>query len=489
MSQFIVTTSAAGQTRSQIWNPEIPLSLGHPFRWIAERTSYGVRIRNLALKPGEITSQSFCEISNARLNQGAEIALPQSKGLSIRIRPVSHTRPAFGGQSGDRLSIYSCKGNWVTASALFNTHYRALHNKKPVFSIREKSGTYSFDVHTNGVTLQTGNEAARELKQGETAHLKSTGMSETFVTFGGLSWRFGLSQAVALPASAEHTTQDAETEWFRRSLRYVVVGFAAFMVMTWLWPKPKYDSLELIPAQYAKIVMTKPTASKKTAAAAEAAPLAASAPKAVQNAAVVQAFRAKALNSAVSGLLKGGMTSLLAQSDFVAGKSNEARKMFDTKSSALASSGPATGLSADTNIKVASVGGAVGGKGYAKGEHAAVKGQGQAFVSMDIAGITVDEGLTKDEVGEVIHRHLSEVRYCYESAMIRTPDLEGKLMVNFTIGGNGIIKSTEVKSSTVPDPRLDDCILRRLTTWKFPNPRGAIDVAVTYPFIFKTLGR
>ena len=130
--------------------------------------------------------------------------------------------------------------------------------------------------------------------------------------------------------------------------------------------------------------------------------------------------------------------------------------------------------------------------GYGKGEHAAVKGQGKGFVPFvqaDASGSVVEEGLTRDEVGEVIHRHLSEVRYCYESAMIREPDIEGKLMVAFVIGGSGTIKSAEAKSSTLPDPRLDDCIIRRLVTWPFPKPRGGVDVAVTYPFIFKTLGR
>ena len=258
-----------------------------------------------------------------------------------------------------------------------------------------------------------------------------------------------------------------------------------------LWPAPKPDTQELIPAQFAKIILSKPPAQHK-ASASEGNPTqsqSAAVPEKVAKAAVVQAFRAKALSNAVSGLLKGGMTRLLAQSDFVAGRANEARKSFDTKSAALASNGPATGISENTNQAVATLGGSGQGKGagYGKGEHAGVKGQGAAFVSMDIAGAAVDEGLTKDEVGEVIHRHLSEVRYCYESAMIRTPDLEGKLMTAFVIGGNGVVKSTEVKSSTVPDPRLDDCILRRLATWKFPKPRGGIDVAVAYPFIFKTL--
>ena len=115
--------------------------------------------------------------------------------------------------------------------------------------------------------------------------------------------------------------------------------------------------------------------------------------------------------------------------------------------------------------------------------------QGKGFVSIDLANSSVEEGLTKDEVGEVIHRHMSEVRYCYESAMIRTPDIEGKLIVDFTIGGSGVVKTAEAKQSTLPDPRLDDCIIRRLMTWKFPNTKGGVDVAVSYPFIFKTLGR
>ncbi len=76
-----------------------------------------------------------------------------------------------------------------------------------------------------------------------------------------------------------------------------------------------------------------------------------------------------------------------------------------------------------------------------------------------------------------------------ESALIRAPDIEGKLMVAFVIGGDGAVKTSSVKQSTLPDPRLDDCILRRLATWRFPQPKGGVDVAVTYPFIFKTLGR
>ena len=50
------------------------------------------------------------------------------------------------------------------------------------------------------------------------------------------------------------------------------------------------------------------------------------------------------------------------------------------------------------------------------------------------------------------------------------------------------MKSEDVRNSTLTDPGLDDCVLRRLANWKFPETKGGIDVAVNYPFIFKSLG-
>jgi len=509
-ARFVVTTTTNTKngklTRSEIWDTGMPLALGHPLKWVAEQTASGVRIRSVSSKAGEIVKDSTTDIAQEKLRIGSpefEIKLPRSNGAVVRIRPVTEVLPAFGGSTGDKLSIFACSGNWVLSSASFpdsQGNYKATAQTTHIFTMREKNGTYSFDVHVDGVTIAVpGETTVRTIKSGEAAHVTARDISATVIRRAANSWRFGLAQAVELPVGTGKRDTDAETLYFRKALQYVAVGFAAFMVVTWMWPKPVPEAQqELVPAQFAKIVMTKPAeAPKVKAAASEGNPTMASnaasqAPEKVQKAAVVQAFRAKALNNAVSGLLKGGMTSLLAQSDFVAGHgaTADARKMLDQRSGALANNGITGAASANTNQSVSAMGGSGQGKGagYGNGEKAGVKGQGQAFVSMDVAGAAVDEGLTKDEVGEVIHRHLSEVRYCYESAMIRTPDLEGKLMVNFTIGGNGVVKSTEVKSSTLPDPRLDDCILRRLTTWKFPLPRGGIDVAVTYPFIFKTLG-
>jgi TonB family protein len=200
----------------------------------------------------------------------------------------------------------------------------------------------------------------------------------------------------------------------------------------------------------------------------------------------------------MSSLVKGGMSQLLAQSDFIAGKNTQAKSqaLFQNKNAALEYT--TTGVSGTTqnSVVVGALGGGAGsgsgGKGqagYGQGVHAGITGQGKSLISLETAGAAVEDGLTKDEVGAVIHKHMSEVRYCYESAMIRTADLEGKLQIKFVINAQGVVSQADVQQSTLSDPRLDDCVVRRLVTWKFPQPKGGVNVTVSYPFLFKTLGR
>jgi TonB family protein len=139
------------------------------------------------------------------------------------------------------------------------------------------------------------------------------------------------------------------------------------------------------------------------------------------------------------------------------------------------------------DVGVTGGGGEGGYGGTTKG--VGIGGQGDGFLSLNIKDASVEEGLTKDEVGKIIHSKISEIRYCYESSMVYKPEIEGKLVVDFTIGGNGSVKVSKVKETSVDDPRLDDCILRRLAKWQFPHPKAGVDVAVTYPFIFKKLRR
>jgi len=288
---------------------------------------------------------------------------------------------------------------------------------------------------------------------------------------------------------------------FIKSLKQAGIALMALLLISFAVPlfKPKQE--ELIPEEFTKIVMkktvklavapAKPQVQDMKTAAAGSKEKSPAMQK--RNAQVAQAFRSKALQSAVKGLLKGGMTKLLAQNANLLASPLEAQaaSQFKNAERGLASAA-IVGLNTGKNVDVASLGGSgqgKGGVGYGKGAGAKVSGQGNGFVSMDLGSSTVEEGLTKEEVGRVIHAHMNEIRYCYESSMVRQSDLEGKLMLDFTINGSGIVSIAGVKESSLGDARLDDCIVRRLNKWKFPQPKGGVDVAVTYPFIFKTLGK
>jgi outer membrane biosynthesis protein TonB len=502
MNSFVITTritrsETEGETsRSLLWNTRDPIALeqGHPFRWVMEKTARGIRIRELG---GNSTQMR--EILDANVGDGLKVELPKRKNrtLTLEIKPVRPLALSFRAhevQANQTLLAFHCYGDWIASSTRLEDLYQAQTGDHVAFEIASTGGRYL--IKASGETLKI---SGKEIEKGQTLTLGAEELIKARIQLSGTargagaqSWRFAALKAPEF-TDTSHGAQTEDAVWFKKSLRYAAIGLGAFAIMTWLWPKPNAETEPLVPPQFAKIVMVHQPQSASSAAAKTETMTSKDLPKKVENAAVVQAFRAKALQSAVSGLLKGGMTQLLAQSDFVAGtaRSQDAQKIFTTKSVAMNSTGAATGVSDNKNIAIASIGGEAqkGSAGYTAGEHASVKGQGHSFVSMDVADSTVEEGLTKDEVGEVIHRHMSEVRYCYESAMLRQPDIEGKLTIDFVIGGPGSVKSSEVKSSTLPDPRLDDCILRRLATWKFPQTKGGVDVAVSYPFIFKTLGR
>jgi outer membrane biosynthesis protein TonB len=170
-------------------------------------------------------------------------------------------------------------------------------------------------------------------------------------------------------------------------------------------------------------------------------------------------------------------------------QSNRAAPVFGNSGSPIAATQIRPGY-VSTRGGVGAVGGSSqGGASYASGERAVV-GSGKAtFVPVDSGGVSVEQGLTQEEVGAVIYSHLAEVRYCHDTAVLYTPRLEGKLLVKFSINGQGRVVKAGVESSDLPEHMLEKCILKKLATWKFPIPKGGIVVSVGYPFIFKTLGR
>ena len=466
------------------------MALGHPRRYVLERVEDAIRLRDIKSPDSDLI------FNQGELEAGAKVEL---QGAAIQLRYSTAVAPAyepgdsqsFPGRFG-KMRVYHRSRGWALECADLKSFYAGVAEGLPVFCITEAQGDYHLEcLAAHPIRFRT-TKGIHELKPEQSVALGAEQLSEISIREGVYDWSFNRPEEIAVPQSR---VRDLDSKTWRRNLAAAGALVTSFLFLCMLWPRPELV-VESEPMSLPEITLAKPIhlkvatapnggASKKVATAAASTPSFAP-----------SAFEGNKLQSAMKGLFQGGMTRLLARSEFGPGndRSDIARKLFDSGSPALHSTAPITGPGIGRGTQIAALGGAGGGQGgksgvgYGQGEHANVQGQGRSLVAMDTSGSSVDEGLTKDEVGKVIHRHLSEVRYCYEASILREPDLEGKLVLGFTINGSGKVKIAEVRTSTVTDSKLDDCIVRRLVAWRFPQTKGGIDVGVTYPFIFKTLG-
>ena len=95
--------------------------------------------------------------------------------------------------------------------------------------------------------------------------------------------------------------------------------------------------------------------------------------------------------------------------------------------------------------------------------------------------------IDKEAVAKVINSHLHEVSSCYERALLKTPGLAGKIVLEWQITVTGSVGYAKTKSSSMQSAAVESCILTVLKTWRFPAAKGA-GVVITYPFMFNSVG-
>jgi hypothetical protein len=103
---------------------------------------------------------------------------------------------------------------------------------------------------------------------------------------------------------------------------------------------------------------------------------------------------------------------------------------------------------------------------------------------------TVGPGsLAPDVIRRVIQRNMSALKSCYERELTKSPTLEGKVVVSFTIGKDGNVASvSDASEPAFPEKKVTMCLLMRFKQMQFPKPDGGGVVNVKYPLIFKTAG-
>lgn len=134
----------------------------------------------------------------------------------------------------------------------------------------------------------------------------------------------------------------------------------------------------------------------------------------------------------------------------------------------------------------------IGTKGRSSGQ--AAYGSGDGFGSK--TSVAIEPGgaeeefvgtIDKEAVRRVIRAKLNEVKSCYERVLNTLPKgnrLEGKVVIAWQIVERGAAKNVRVKSSTLSNSTVENCIRDRLASWTFPEPpSGMIAEVAGYPFV------
>lgn len=96
---------------------------------------------------------------------------------------------------------------------------------------------------------------------------------------------------------------------------------------------------------------------------------------------------------------------------------------------------------------------------------------------------TVGPSPDKEIVRRYIHRNRKAIRGCYETALAKIPDLTGRLLVEFTIGGDGKVTATRASGL---NPGVEACVASVIAAIEFPKPTGGAPLKISYPFVFQT---
>lgn len=97
---------------------------------------------------------------------------------------------------------------------------------------------------------------------------------------------------------------------------------------------------------------------------------------------------------------------------------------------------------------------------------------------------SVDKGLPPDAVRHVARRSAGRFRFCYEKALMKDPNLAGKVLVKLTIEKDGAVSSATDAGSTLPDKDVVACVVRAFTALRFPPTEHGGRVVITYPIVF-----
>jgi hypothetical protein len=97
--------------------------------------------------------------------------------------------------------------------------------------------------------------------------------------------------------------------------------------------------------------------------------------------------------------------------------------------------------------------------------------------------------IDKEAVRRVIRHYQYEIRGCYQKELNRLEKgqhLEGKIVMTWEIIEKGRAKNVRVRSSTLNNKNIENCLRERIASYEYPNPPAGMTAEVTaFPFYFR----
>ena len=92
---------------------------------------------------------------------------------------------------------------------------------------------------------------------------------------------------------------------------------------------------------------------------------------------------------------------------------------------------------------------------------------------------------SSEEISRVINSHNDAVEYCFKRESKLNPNLQGDILVEFTIAYNGRVSQVRIVDSSLRNKQVESCITGRMRGWRFkPIDRTEGDVRVRQKYIF-----
>jgi hypothetical protein len=205
----------------------------------------------------------------------------------------------------------------------------------------------------------------------------------------------------------------------------------------------------------------------------------------------LEALKSNDITRLLGGTSLGGIGATNAPSNVGSAPRVFANLGSSLKGNTNGAGGGGTGIGGGESVDIGGLG--TKGKGSGSGGYGTVK-LGQKMEALIDTGtddeVNIRGALDKDLIRKVVERNKGQIQFCYDTKLQlrRGGKPSGRVMAFWRIAPSGRVVETRSISSTMQDAGFEQCLMDRIRTWIFPEPKGGGSVNVEYPFTFRPAG-